>query len=949
MTAAAVSYALGKLDIVLKMGLKLYNVSDEIRLLRLELRMIEGFLRDAYSKRNRNEGVKQWVNEVKDVAYKIEDVIDTFLVDVEGNRRASKFGRLVKKPLKHINLVDEINTIRKTLESIARVRTDLGITNTGADSEANDQVPFRPTRLSDIDDSEVVGLDSEKHQIINHLLDVNESRRTVLSIVGIGGLGKTTLAQKVYKSTELVGKFHCYIWLSISQKFNVNNLLREILYLVEPELRDKTHPIKDDELTIELQNSLTWKRYFIVLDDVWTIDLWERLKIALPDKMNASRVLITTRFVIVAKAADSGTEPFRLSYLNEDESLNLLFKKALPHINLERSTSELDGNSSHQNNKYMLNSLVKYLNPLFGWLRPLVRYLNPLFQWLRPIFYHLSIQKTHDPTYFVQDYLTNIIDVAKQLTRKCGGLPLALIVLGGILSMKECTYSAWESVNNTLDWHDVKTKQCVQVLELSYVDLPNNLKPCFLYFASFPEDYKISTKHVMRMWMAEGFVPKDGRGTMEDRAEIFLEELVQRCLVEVIKKSWNGNCKLCSMHDLIRDMAIHEASEENIFTVFSKAEDANQLVPEIVRRATLQYTTPKFGIRSTNIRSLLFFGQCISDYSGFILLRALTIEHVDLNGQIINKGWLKGLIHLRYLGVRYCKLSDDVFEHISFSSLKNLETLDFKETELLSESLLSLWEIPTLRHVITEEAICSKSKWDHLRNLQTLKWVRLENLPKLEYNINLRTVGIHIGKRYNYESVQQGWQTLKDLLEQTENLVSLSVKVKKGGCIPFSTGGTSELPCHEKIQCLGLWGEWARNVCVLSVEMLPTNLTKLTLFRSKLEHDPMPILEMLPSLRVLRLWSHSYCGRKLTCTKRGFPSLQILELKTLPNLRHWDIQRESMPRLCKLKITTCFELVEFPELQNVPTLQDLTLCNHTRMSEEDDYKIKHILSVRKEQ
>ncbi|KAJ3708709.1 hypothetical protein LUZ61_012414 [Rhynchospora tenuis] len=451
------------------MGLEMYGVSEEVAHIQLALRMIHCFLQDAHSKRNTNSAVKQWVNEVRDVAYRIEDAIDTFLVDIEDNRVRnsgvwSKLARL-KKPLKVKNLVDEVKSIRSTLETIFQLRIQLGITDASVSGPQLDGELFRPTRPSDVDDSEVVGLDRDKDQIIRQLLDTNISRRAVLSIVGMGGLGKTTLAQKVYKSDKLEreGRFDCRIWLSISQNFDVQNLLREILFSVEPNMRKENPTISQEDLTRKLRESLYQRRYLIVLDDVWKIGLWESLRTALPDENNASRVLITTRILDVARAADGDLRPYELHHLNEDESLTLLFQKA---------------------------------NIPIG---------EPGIQ-----------------------HRTDLNEVARQLTEKCSGLPLALIVLGSILSRRERTKNAWQRVHDTLDWHDEMAKRCSEVLLLSYVDLSYYLKPCFLYFASFPEDYEISAKHVIRMWIAEGFIPRGGHGTMEERAQDFLEELLQR-------------------------------------------------------------------------------------------------------------------------------------------------------------------------------------------------------------------------------------------------------------------------------------------------------------------------------------------------------------------------------------------------------------------------------------
>ncbi|KAJ1704207.1 hypothetical protein LUZ63_003986 [Rhynchospora breviuscula] len=448
------------------------------------------------------------------------------------------------------------------------------------------------------------------------------------------------------------------------------------------------------------------------------------------------------------------------------------------------------------------------------------------------------------------------------------------------------------------------------------------------------------------MWIAEGFIPRDGHGTMEERAQDFLEELLQRSLVQVIEKSRMGNCKICSVHDLVRDMAIHEAREENFFTVFMKEDDEIQFSTQKVRRAMLQCGHPtNFGIHSTNVRSLLLFRPYKYELNnrGFRLLKVLSIEGVDF-GDIknIHKSWLEGLIHLRYLGFRYCSWLPLEYLRISFSNLKNLETVDLKGTSFCplgicatlhflwqgNYYLHSLWKVPSLRHVIISDDICTSfpSKGDPLKNIQTLKF---------EMNTERRS------------SIKKRWKNLKAMLTRTEHLISLAITSNP---LPLLSEGTRDLSCHETIQNLFLLGEWKRDLCVLNLEMLPTNLTKLTLRMSNLEEDPMPVLEMLQSLMILRLGFESFVGTKLTCTEGGFPRLQKLELFSLYNVSHWDIKEGAMPRLSHLKMVRLEELQVLTELQNVPTLRNLELDEHLYViskEEENHYKIQHIPSVRK--
>ncbi|XP_078153977.1 putative disease resistance RPP8-like protein 2 isoform X2 [Carex rostrata] len=113
-----------------------------------------------------------------------------------------------------------------------------------------------------------------------------------------------------------------------------------------------------------------------------------------------------------------------------------------------------------------------------------------------------------------------------QFVNKCGALPLALVVLGGLLSKKPCSYAAWNKVLQTMSWHADDRKKCSEIIGTSYEDLSFVLKSCFMYFAAFPEDHIISAKDLVQMWVAEGFIPQEDNRTLEETAENYLEDLV---------------------------------------------------------------------------------------------------------------------------------------------------------------------------------------------------------------------------------------------------------------------------------------------------------------------------------------------------------------------------------------------------------------------------------------
>ena len=170
------------------------------------------------------------------------------------------------------------------------------------------------------------------------------------------------------------------------------------------------------------------------------------------------------------------------------------------------------------------------------------------------------------PDFEIKTYMKKL---GEEMIEYCGGLPLAITVLGGLLATKQ-TQEEWEDVHKHVKsyLHEEQNLRVNKVLALSYNDLPSHLKPCFLYLGHFPEDFEIPTKELIQMWMGEGFISqiqhKGGReDTMDDVGDRYLRELVQRCMVLVGKEGSLGRIKICRMHDLMRDFCVSKAQDEN--------------------------------------------------------------------------------------------------------------------------------------------------------------------------------------------------------------------------------------------------------------------------------------------------------------------------------------------------------------------------------------------------
>ncbi|KAH0682513.1 hypothetical protein KY285_020026 [Solanum tuberosum] len=251
-------------------------------------------------------------------------------------------------------------------------------------------------------------------QILLAQLLKEEPRRSVLSIYGMGGLGKTTLARNLYRSSNIVSSFPTRAWICVSQEYNTTDLLKTIIKSIQ-----------------------------VVVEDVWQREAWESLKRAFPDSKNESRVIITTRKADVAEKADDRCFVHKLCFLSKEESWDLFCRKLLD-----------------------------------------VRAMVPEMERL-----------------------------PRDMVEKCGGLPISIIVLSGLLSHKG-GLEEWKKVKDHL-WKNIiedKSIEISNILSLTYNDLTTVLKQCFLYFGSH-------TKRRRKMEdVAEGFLKRADKTKLDTSA-----------------------------------------------------------------------------------------------------------------------------------------------------------------------------------------------------------------------------------------------------------------------------------------------------------------------------------------------------------------------------------------------------------------------------------------------
>ncbi|KAI7990017.1 Disease resistance protein RPM1 [Camellia lanceoleosa] len=184
-----------------------------------------------------------------------------------------------------------------------------------------------------LEEDDLVGIDKPKQKLIDWVLDDADSRLKVISVVGMGGLGKTTLIKKVYDDLEVKRHFQNHAWITVSQSFKFEDLLKiliqQLFNEVKRPLPQSLETMDNNNLKVVPKEFLQESRYMLVLNDIWSIDAWDAIKIALPNRNCGSLVLLTTRIGNVASTSCSESHGYiyEMKALSPKESWTLFCNK----------------------------------------------------------------------------------------------------------------------------------------------------------------------------------------------------------------------------------------------------------------------------------------------------------------------------------------------------------------------------------------------------------------------------------------------------------------------------------------------------------------------------------------------------------------------------------------------------------------------------------------------
>jgi hypothetical protein len=318
----------------------LWGVRDELQSLTNTVSTIKAVLLDAEEKQAAGiHAVKDWLGKLEEAMYDADDLLEEISTEVlrrdimTCDKKAKKVRIFFSKSNQlafRFRMAREIKAIRKKLDAInADRRFHLEVRQVEETRVRNRE---RDNTYSFVRPETVIGREDDKKAVIDRLLDSNiEDNVSILPIVGIGGLGKTTLARLIFNDEQIKTKFELKMWVCVSDIFDVKNIVAKIL---ESATGKKPESVEMDTLVNYLLKVIKGKKYFLVLDDVWNgnHEKWCHLKQVLMEGARGSRIVVTTRQEIVARiirqesvAKIIGTvESYPLEGLDEDASWSLI-------------------------------------------------------------------------------------------------------------------------------------------------------------------------------------------------------------------------------------------------------------------------------------------------------------------------------------------------------------------------------------------------------------------------------------------------------------------------------------------------------------------------------------------------------------------------------------------------------------------------------------------------
>ncbi|CAJ1967551.1 unnamed protein product [Sphenostylis stenocarpa] len=662
------------------------GVHGELQQMKATMALIKGVLLDAEQKMAQSSALSEWLRQIKHVLSDAEDIVDDFecealrkhVVNTNGScsRKVRRFFSSSNPLVYRLRMAHQIKDIKQRLEKVAADRNLFGLQIIDRDTRA---VHVREMTYSHVNPSNVIGREHDKQKIIKLLLqDGHHGSLSVIPIVGMGGLGKTTLAKLVFNETSIEECFPLKMWVCVSNDFELRNVLVKILNSAPNPTKENFNNYETEQLQNHLRNTLRGQKFLLVLDDVWNEERarWDELKEIIDVDVEGCKILVTTRSHSIADMMRTkSSNSYLLGCLSGEDSFSLFVKSAFE-----------DGD-----------------------------------------------EKKHP----------QLLEIGKEIVKKCGGLPLAVRTLGSSL-FSRVDKKEWEFIRDNEIWNlRQNDKGILPALKLSYDQLPSYIKPCFAFFSLFPEDTKFLCSTVSKVWGALGFLPtpKENESTIDIASQILNELLSRSFLSDYIDVG--GDCSF-KLHDLVHDLALYIAKGE-----FEMINPLNPKSSEYVQHlAFMECNLLGQALPPTGLRYMYFPKEANNEAFLNLLvarckyLRVLVLGFSDYESLPRCIGKLK---HLRYLSLSGSEKLKELPD--SVCKLQNLQTLNLRGCIKLQQLPKGIGNLISLRHlaITTSQPDFPEKEIASLTSLETLHFQKCDKVESLFKGMqlpNLKSLGL---------------------------------------------------------------------------------------------------------------------------------------------------------------------------------------------------------------
>ncbi|GLU05074.1 hypothetical protein SLE2022_221940 [Rubroshorea leprosula] len=651
---------------------------EELEKFHRTMTRLRGFLQDAHEKNvSGHLDLKSWLQDLRDITDEADDILEE--VAYEGMQREvnkSKVRRLTlpdPSPLLfRQEMANRVADLNKRLADINSSAHQLGL-----QYKLANMVPEPRGRAGrethSFLSSQVFGREEDVSKMVSLLVDSSSQHDLpVMIIVGMAGLGKTTIAKAVLKNEKIREHFgDNKMWVCVSENFDVKKILMEMLKscsgsssgdgdfgskdIVMKKIQEKLGEKKIQEKLGEkkIQEKSGEKNYLLILDDVWNEErqMWEDLRdclLGISEKKGSRwKVLVTTRLENVASLMALTDEHIhRPCLLKDDECWSIIKQRAF-------------GNNS------------------------------------------------------VPEAVEGI---GIQIARRCKGVPLAARIIGGM------PLNEWQAIIENRVWDSPeKEKGILDIIKFSYDRLPTlALKQCFAFCSIFPKDFVMEREMLIQLWMAQGFLesPEEiSNMAAEDIGDKYFRYLLSYSLFqEEWRDDVTGSVESCKMHDLIHDFAqsiskfetliVEERLGSNISHDVRHLNliDGREMVPSILEDVAKKLQT-------------LFSKHVFSSDVQVDLKRLRVLSLDDASDAKQLPTCFGNSKRLRYLDISRTQMKE-LPEFIS--ELYNLQTFRFTNCKSLQIPPGGIGDLINLRHIYFNDEERMPANLGRLTNLQTL-------------------------------------------------------------------------------------------------------------------------------------------------------------------------------------------------------------------------------------